>query len=208
MPECARLLRILYLGIRKGGAAVGAPVDDAVAAIDQSLIIEVYKYLANGTGAALVHREALARPITGCAELLELVDDARAVLIFPVPNSLKELLSSEIVAREIFVNAQVFLHLDLRCDTCVVRSGHPEGGKALHSLITAENVLERFVQSVSHMELTGYVGRGDNDGEGRLLLIRVGLEIALVAPIFIDAILKFRRGIILRQFLVHTDFLT
>ena len=60
LPECTRLLGILDLGIRQSGAAVRAPVDDAVAAVDQALVIKVDKHLANGTGASLIHREALA----------------------------------------------------------------------------------------------------------------------------------------------------
>ena len=90
----------------------------------------------------------------------------------------------------------------------MVCTGYPKGGKALHSLITAENVLQSLIQRVSHVQLARYVGRRDNDGKCGLLLVRIGLEITLVAPIFIDAVLKFRRGIILRQFLIHTCVLT
>ena len=40
------------------------------------------------------------------------------------------------------------------------------------------------------MELTCNVWRWNNDGEGWLLLIGVGLEVALIASILVDPILK------------------
>ena len=70
MPEVTGLILILYLGIRERGKATGAPVDYSVSAINKTLIIEVYEYLTDCAGAALVHSEALAAPVTGRAELL------------------------------------------------------------------------------------------------------------------------------------------
>ena len=48
MPEVTGLLLIFDLGVRKGGAALGAPVDDAVAAVDQPLFIQADEHLAHG----------------------------------------------------------------------------------------------------------------------------------------------------------------
>ena len=60
VPQLARLGFVLNLSIGQGGRAVRAPVDDAVALIDKTLVVQVYEYLADSLGAALVHGEALA----------------------------------------------------------------------------------------------------------------------------------------------------
>ena len=64
------------------------PVDDAVAAVDQSLFIEVDEHLPHGFGTALVKGEALSGPVAGRAEFLQLTRDTRLVLILPLPHAL------------------------------------------------------------------------------------------------------------------------
>ena len=88
IPEVARLVDILDLRVGERRQAVRAPVDDAAALVDQALIVELAERLAHGLGAALVHREAGAGPVTACAHLLLLLDDAVAVLFLPLPHAL------------------------------------------------------------------------------------------------------------------------
>ena len=88
MPEVTCLFLILYLGVRDGGHAVRTPVDDAFALIDQSLVVKVYKYFLNRFGAAVIKGEAFSVPITGRAELFELLDNSAAVFAFPFPGAL------------------------------------------------------------------------------------------------------------------------
>ena len=203
MPEAAFLFAILYLCVGKGGAAVGAPVDDAVAAVDKSLVIEVYKHLTNSARAALVHREALTRPVAGRAELFELIYNARAVLIFPVPYALEEFLSAEVVSCKSLVYSEVFLNLDLGCNARMVGAGNPEGGIALHTLGSYKYILEGLVKRVSHMKLTGYVRRGDNYREGRLFGVGVGRKILFLAPLTVNSFLKVARVVIFSKLFSH-----
>ena len=70
-----------------------APVDDALAAIDEPLFIKAAENLAHGFIAALVKCEALSLPVAGTAELFELAYDACAVFFFPHPCTLKELIT-------------------------------------------------------------------------------------------------------------------
>ena len=70
VPEMACLFAVLDLRVGEGGCAVRAPVDDAVAAVNQPFFIEVDEDLLDRAGTALVHREALARPVAGGAQLL------------------------------------------------------------------------------------------------------------------------------------------
>ncbi|MPM50596.1 hypothetical protein SDC9_97338 [bioreactor metagenome] len=58
MPEVTRFLLIFHLGIGKRGGAVGAPVDNAAALIDEALLIQGYEHMPHGPGTALVHGEA------------------------------------------------------------------------------------------------------------------------------------------------------
>ena len=88
IPEVARLVDILDLRVGERRQAVRAPVDDAAALVDQALIVELAERLAHGLGAALVHREAGAGPVTARAHLLLLLDDAVAVLFLPLPHAL------------------------------------------------------------------------------------------------------------------------
>ena len=46
MPEMTGLFLVLNLGVRKRGAALGTPVDDAVAAVDQPFFVQADEHLA------------------------------------------------------------------------------------------------------------------------------------------------------------------
>ena len=172
IPERAGHVLVFDLGVRQGGAAVRAPVDDAVALVDQALFIQLAKRLTHGLRAALVHGEAAAVPVAGHAERLLLLDDAVAVLLFPRPDALQKCITAEIVAGQTLFLAQHLLDLDLRGDAGVIRAGHPEGGIALHALIAREDVLQRRVERVAHVQLAGDV-RGRHD-DGKRLFVRIG----------------------------------
>ena len=108
----------------------------------------------------------------------------------------KELLSTKVVAGKTLVYPEVFLNLDLSCDTCVVGAGNPKGGIALHTLGTDKDILKGLVKGMTHMKLTGYVRRGDNYGIGGLFGIGIGLEISLLTPILINSVLKLTRVVV------------
>ena len=202
VPEMAGLILVFDLGVRQGGEATGAPVDDAMAAVDQALFIETDEDLAHGAGAALVKGEALTRPVAGCAELFELTRDAGLVLVLPLPDSLEEFLAAEIVAREALLHAQSFLDLDLGGDARVVGAGDPKGVVALHSLVAHEHVLERFVQRVTHVQLSRDVGGRNDHGEMLGVILHVGGKVALVAPLLVDSVLKLAGGVGFGQLVV------
>ena len=123
--------------------------------------------------------------------------------MLPVPDALEEFLTAEVVAGEVLVLAQLLLHFDLRGNARMVGAGHPQRAEALHPLVADEDVLERLVECVSHMELARDVRRGNDDRERRLAVVHIGGEIALVAPILIDSVFKFARGIGLCEFAFH-----
>ena len=204
VPQVAGLVQILHLRVGKSGGTVGAPVDDAAALVDEALVVELAERLTDGLGAALVHGEAGAVPIAGDAHLLLLFHDAAAVLLLPLPDPLEELLAAQVVTGLALLDPQIFLHLDLGGDAGVVGAGHPQGGVALHPLEASEDVLQRAVQGVAHVQLAGDIGRGHHDGKGLFLGIGAGAEAAGVLPHLIDAGLYLLGFIHLRQFFFHT----
>ena len=199
VPEVAVLLLVVHLGVGDGGLAVGAPVDDALAAVDQTLLVEAAEDLTDGLGAALVQGEALTAPVAGGAHLLQLGDDAVAVLLLPLPGALQKLLTAKVLLGETLL-AHGLHDLGLGGDGSVVGAGEPQGGVARHTLIADQDVLEGIVQGVAHVELARDVGRGNDDGVGLLVGVAVGGEVALVHPVLVDPVLKFGRGIGLGEF--------
>ena len=189
IPERAGHILILDLRVGQGGAAVRAPVDDAVALVDEALFIQLAECLAHGLGAALIHGEAAAIPVAGHAERLLLLDDAVAVLLFPRPDTLQKCITAEIIAGQALFLAQHLLDLDLRGNAGMVRAGHPQGGIALHTLIACEDVLQRRIERVAHVQLTRNIrGRHDN---GKRLFVRIGFagKIAATHPHVINLLL-------------------
>ena len=200
VPQLARLGLVLNLGVGKRGRAVRTPVDDAVALVDQALVVQVYENFPDCLGAALVHREALALPVTGRAELFQLADDAVAELVLPVPDTLQKFLAAEVITGLALLLAEVLLDLDLGCDAGVVGARHPQRLVALHALGADQDILKGLVERMAHMELAGYVRRRDNDGIGFLFRVDFGMEEAGVVPEAVQLVLDRFRVVGLRQF--------
>ena len=99
VPQMARLVVVLGLVVGDRGAAAGAPVDDALAAVDQAVVVPVAEDLAHGLGVLGAHGELLVVEVDGAAHALDLLDDDTAVLTAPVLAGLEELLASDLEAR-------------------------------------------------------------------------------------------------------------
>ncbi len=192
MPEKAVAFRKLHFRVGNGGFAVRAPVDDALAAIDQAFFIEADKDLADRFGAALVQREALAVPVAGRTKLLELLDNAAAVFLFPLPRALKESLAADLLFRQAFL-AHGLDNFRLRRDGGVVGARNPQGAVALHSAPADQNILQRFVQRMPHMKLPGDVRRRDDNRIRFFLRIAFGVKIFSFQPETINPVFHFLR---------------
>ena len=187
MPEMALLLHMLYLCVGDGGLANRAPVDDAVALVNVALVVELYKHFLHGLGTALVHGKALSLPVGGGTHLLQLVDDASAILLFPVPGPLQEFLPAQVLLVNAFL-LQLFDDLDLGGDGGVIRSRLPEGVVSLHPLIADQNILHGVVQRVSHVELPGNVGGRHHNGKGLFTAVHFRVKIPVILPFFVQAV--------------------
>ncbi len=119
VPQVALLVLVLGLVVRDGGGAVGAPVDDALAAVDQAVVVPVAEDLAHGLGVIRVHGEALVVEVDRAAHAPDLLDDGSAVLAAPVPAGVEELLAADLEARDALA-LELLVDLGLRGDAGVV----------------------------------------------------------------------------------------
>ena len=201
MPEMARLRLVLDLDVRKRRVARRAPVRDARPLIDQPLLVKAHENFAHGTRAAIVHREALARPVARRAERSELIHDTAAVLLLPLPDALRELLASEFVAIRT-LRSKRRLHLRLRRDARMVAAWHPKSIIALHAPPADQNVLQGIVERVPHVQLPRHIGRRNHDGKRLLSLLGFGMKESVLLPELVPSLLKRLRLINLRDIIL------
>ena len=197
VPQMALLVLILGLVVRDGGGAVGAPVDDALAAVDQAVVVPVAEHLAHGLGVVLVHGEALVVEVDGAAHALDLLDDDAAVLVGPVPTGVDKLIAANLQAADALA-LELLVDLSLRGNTGVVGAQHPARGLAAHASHTDDGVLDGVVGSVAHVELAGHVGR--RNGDGAVAHALTALIVAAVEPLLQDRRLVGRRIVVLGHF--------
>ena len=175
--------------------AAGAPVDDILALVDQAFFVQTAEYSAHSLRQALVHREAFTFPVAGVSQRLHLIDDAVAVLFFPLPGALDERLTAKVMARLAFAGKTALNHV-LRSDAGVIGARQPEHGIAASALIAGKDVLERLIVSVSHVQSAGNVRRGQHDRKRFFALVDFRVEQLLVDPPLIPLAFK-RRGIVI-----------
>ena len=130
---------------------------------------------------------------------MQLFHDAGAVLLFPVPALLQKAVPAQIVLVDALL-LQLVDDLDLGGDGRVVRARLPQSLVALHPLVADQDILHGVVQGVSHVQLSGDIGRGHHDGEGLFVLVHLGVEILSVQPLLVQAVLNVRRIVSFFQF--------
>ena len=194
VPQVALLVLVLGLVVRDSGSAIGAPVDDALAAINQAVVVPVAEDLAHGLGIVLVHGEALVVEVDGAAHTLDLLDDDAAVLVCPVPAGVDKLVATDLQAANALA-LELLVDLSLRGDTGVVGTQHPARGLAAHAGHADDGVLDGVVGGVAHVELAGHVGR--RNGDGAVAHALTALVVAAVEPLLQDRRLVGRRIVIL-----------
>ena len=194
VPKVALLVLVLGLVVRDGGGAVGAPVDDALAAVDQAVVVPVAEDLAHGLRVVLVHSEALVVEVDRAAHTLDLLDDDAAVLVGPIPASVDKLVAADLQAADA-LTLELLVDLSLRGDTGVVGTQHPARGLAAHAGHADDGVLDGVVGGVAHMELAGHVGR--RNGDGAVAHALTALVVAAVEPLLQDRRLVGRRIVVL-----------
>ncbi len=138
------------------GLCLRIPVDHTEAPVDESLVVEVHENTHHRLAAGVVHCECGTVPVAGRAELLELLEDDSAVLLFPFPGIFEEFLTGEVALPDAH-SGKLVDDLCLSCDGCVVGTRHPAGVLAVHTCLTDKDILDGVVEHVAHMEDTSHV---------------------------------------------------
>lgn len=134
-----------------------------------------------------IHREPFPLPIAGGSELLELADDRPAGLFLPTPDALQKFFASERFPRRAF-GLQLSLHHILRRNSGMVGAGHPEHIPSLHPAPADQDVLQRVVQGMTHMQRSRDIRRRDHHGVGLPGMGRVGVKQAGIDPALVPAV--------------------
>ena len=192
MVKMAVLFFVFDLGVRNGRQAGRTPVDDPLATVNQALFKEADEDLLDGIGTTLVEGKSFAAPVTGGAKAFELLDDPAAIQALPFPGALEEFLAAEVLFADAFL-AHGFDDLGFGRNRGMVSARQPECSIALHALEADQDILQRIVQGVAHMQLAGDVRRRDHDGIRFFRRIRLGGKIAPVLPVLVDRTLHHLR---------------
>ncbi len=179
--QLAVVVLVVHLDVGDGGQAARAPVDDPLGAVDQLVVVELLEDGLDGAGQALVHGEALARPVDAVAEAAHLAEDAAAVLLLPPPDPLDELLPADVLPG-LALLGELLLDLVLRGDAGVVHAGQPQRLVPLHALAAGERVHQRVLEGVAQVQGARDVRRRDDDGVRGLVALGVAPRSNRVLP--------------------------
>src|SRR6266542_409902 len=152
-----------------------------MSAIDQTLLVQAHEGRPHAAHVMRLHREHVARPVSGRAELPELELDLVAVALHPLPHLVQELVAPEVMATQAAL-AQVLLHDHLARDASVIPARHPQARIAEHAMPADHDVFERDEQRVSVVQTAGDVRRRHGDDE-RLALSKVGMRLGPKEPV-------------------------
>ena len=177
LPQRSSLLFVLDFEIRHRGAQLRIPINEPLAAVDETVLVQTYEGLDDRFGQSRIHGEALAQPVAGCTQAPHLVGDRGSGVGLPCPDALDKALASKRRARRPFGAKLVFDH-DLGGDAGMIGADLPEGVVAAHAVVANEHVHQRLLKSVPHVQRTGDVGRRKLDAIRR----RVGLHRRLEQP--------------------------
>ena len=158
--------------VREHRLRVDIPVHQARIAIDEPLFVEPHERLTHGADHVGVHRELRARPVARGAHFAKLLKDSPAGFLLPLPDPLDELLAPEVVPGEPLV-LELPLHHDLRRDPGMVDARYPERVVPLHSLVSAQDVLEGGPARMPHVKRPRHVGGRNRQGVGRSVVVGV-----------------------------------
>ena len=189
VPQMPLHLDLLHFEVGNGGEEFRVPIDEPLVLVDEPAAIKLHEHLAHGARKSLVHGEALARPVAGGAEPLELRRDGAARLRLPRPHLLEEFFAPEHAPRRLLALHELALDHHLRGDAGVIGPGLPEHVAPAHPLEAGEHVLQRVVERMAHMQQAGDVGRRDDDAirSGAAPLGAAAAERARLLPLGVDA---------------------
>src|SRR5690606_735063 len=146
----------------------------------------------------VVHGEGYPAPVYTAAQLFYLPVNAVTVFFFPFKSVFQKLLAAE----SMFVNPSIFQHLHylgFGSNGSMVTSRNPAGVQSTHPGSSDKNVLNGFVKGMPHMQHTGYIRRGNTNGNWLPFIVKA-LKVFVFFPDVIPFLFRYRRIIIFAQF--------
>ena len=189
VPHVALGFDLLDFQVGDGGQEVRIPVDQTLVPVDQAFLVKLHENLEDRPGQTFVHGEAFARPVARGAQTAQLIDDGSAGLTLPLPDPLHEGLPAHGVPIRFLVLHELALDDHLRGDAGMVHPRLPQHVLAAHAFEPDQNILDRVVEGVPHMQRAGYVGRRDDNAIGFRTGLLAALECAGGFPVFVDSLL-------------------
>ena len=195
--ELALVLAVLDLDVGQGGEAARAPVDDALRAVDQTVVVQPLEDFADGARrpSSIVNRSR--DQSHAVADPTHLVEDLPAVFVLPLPHPGDERVAAQVVARQPLAGQFPFDNV-LRRDAGVIHAGLPQRLVSLHAPATDQRVDDRVLEGVAEVQAPGHIGRRDHDAVRRRCLGHrrgVDLEVAGLDPALVQRTLDLRRRV-------------
>ncbi len=185
-PQEAVLLHVLHFQVGDRGLQHRIPVDQALAAVDQAVLMPAHERLDHRRRRLRVHGEGAARPVAGGAQPAHLPLDGVARLRLPVPDPGDEALAAQrIAALALAFQGQVAADHHLGGDAGVVGAHLPQHVEAAHAVVAHQRVHQRVLEGVAHVQGAGHVRRRQQDRIGHALATR--LEAAAGFPLRVQA---------------------
>ncbi len=190
MPKVAVFIGRQHFEIGQGRVQHRVPVDETLAPINQSFVVQLHEYLADSFGQTFVHRKTISTPVHGCAKATGLIGDLTAGFVFPGPDALDKFFTTKIVFRQAIV-IQDSLHDHLCGNASVVHARLPECAMALHTMKTRQRIHDRVLEGVTHVQRSGHVRRRNDNAIG--FTVALGLEVALFFPVLVQTLFDVLR---------------
>ena len=129
------------------------------------MLVQPHENLPHRAGEPLVQGEVGPGPVGGAADSLELLQNGGAGLPHVVPDPLDERVPPQVEPSKPLLGQQTLDHV-LGGNARVVGSRQPQGAPAAHPLEPDEHILHRIVETVTHVQHRGHVGRRHHDHVG------------------------------------------
>ena len=136
------------------------PVDQSLAPVDQSLLMQSDKDFPHRAGQIVIHREAFAAPVQRGTHTAQLLRYRAAGFLLPLPYPLNEGLAAKVMPG--FPNS-VELSFDhhLGCNPGMIGSGLPQGFAAGHPVISDQGIHNGVLKGMPHVKAAGDIRRGN-----------------------------------------------
>ena len=186
VPQVTLLLLGLDLQVAHGGLEHRIPVHQALAPVDQALLVQAHEGLGHRLAQPFVHGEALARPVHAAAHAAHLAGDVAAGFGLPLPDLVDECLAAQVVPR-LPLGHELAFHHHLRGNAGVVGAGLPQGVVAPHAVVAGQRIHDGVLEGVAHVQAARHIRRRDDNAVVVAVGVDLGVEMAGLFPALVPA---------------------